>query len=290
VILLRPLSSSKNAIRSPRHYEKKKASAVNETYTKPLKTRNNAYNNVAVDTMMAYLFTAYGNIDEESCTVNEKKFIEPWDGSSPFENIIEQPYTSPQILSKIYTLVYDTGLYFDACKKWKELPAANKTYDQFKLHFLKAQKTHRNQQHTMKQSNYGLSVTRMEEMAEKFAGYVAVDRAEKDMDRNHVFQTLNNLETKHYKEMAEIKALMLKMGQQGPQTVTVAPPAAARTRTTPVDNGSYCWSHGYLVHSQHTSATCRNKNEGHIDAAALTMSAEASAENQPPCDVVGRLM
>jgi hypothetical protein len=147
-------------------------SAIDETYIKPLKARNSGYNNVAVHAMTTYLFTAYGKIDDESIVANEKKFIEPWDGTSPFENVIEridecmdfaeaaeQPYTVPQILSKIYTLVYDTGLYFDACEKRKDEPAANQT---------------------MKQSNYGLSVSRMEEMAEKFAGYVAVDRAEKE--------------------------------------------------------------------------------------------------------------
>jgi hypothetical protein len=108
-------------------------SAIDETYVKPLKTRNSGYNNAAVDAMITYLFTAYGNIDDESIVVNEKKFIEPWDGTSPFENIIEridecidfaeaaeQPYSAPQILSKIYTLVYNTGLYFDACKNGKK--------------------------------------------------------------------------------------------------------------------------------------------------------------------------
>jgi hypothetical protein len=268
---------------------------VDETYIKPLKTRNNGYNAVPVDTMMSYLFTAYGNIDEQSVMLNEKKFTEPWDGSSPFENIIEridecvdfaeaaaQPYTAPQILSKIYTLVYDTGLYFDACEKWKDLPAASQTYDAFKLHFLKAQKTHRNQQRTMKQSNYGLSVTCMEEMAEKFAGYVAVDRAEKDSDQNRVLQTLTNMETKHAKELAELKALMLNMGKPGADTVSAAPGLAApRIRTPPSDNGGYCWSHGYLVHSQHTSANCRNKKEGHIDGATRSNNVGGSQRGNP---------
>jgi hypothetical protein len=271
--------------------------AVEETYIKPLKTRNNGYNAVPVDVMMSYLFTAYGNIDEQSVMLNDKKFIEPWDGSSPFENIIEridecvdfakaasQPYTAPQIMSKIYTLVYDipnTGLNFDACEKWKDEPPANQTYDAFKLHFLKAQKNHRNQQRTMKQSNYGLSVTHMEEMAEKFAGYVAVDRAEKDSDRNRILQTLSNMESKHAKELAELKALMLNMGKPGPATGIAPPVAAARIRTPPTDNGSYCWSHGYLVHRQHTSATCRNKKEGHIDGATHANNVSGSQPGKP---------
>jgi hypothetical protein len=270
---------------------------IDETYIKPLKARNSGYNNVAVDTMISYLFTEYGNIDDESIVVNEKKIIEPWDGTSPFENMIEridacvdfaeaaaQPYSAPQILSKIYTLVYDTGLYFDACEKWKELLPANQTSDQFKLHFLKAQKTHRNQQRTMKQSNYGLSVARMEEMAGKFAGYVAVDRAEKDLDRNRVLQTLTNLEKQHAKEMAKLKSMMLKMGQN---TIVAAPgvPGAPAVNTRqhgpPSGNGGYCWSHGYLVRSQHTSANCRNKKEGHVDGATRVNNVGGSQCGKP---------
>jgi predicted metalloprotease len=299
------IDEHKEATRQMKEYEsvtkalrKQIVSSIEETYIKPLKTRNNGYNAVSVESMMTYLFTAYGNIDDESIMVNEKKMIESWDGSSPFENVIEridecvdfaeaagQPYTAPQILSKIYTLVYDTGLYFDACEKWKDLPAANQTYADFKMHFLKAQRTHRNQQRTMKQSSYGLSVARMEEMADKFAGYVAVDRAEKDTERNNVLKTLNNIEAQHAKEvaqhakeMAEIKALMLKMGQPTPG---IGPAATTRIRTPAADNGSYCWSHGYLVHSQHTSATCRNKKEGHIDGATRSNNVGGSQRGKP---------
>jgi predicted 2-oxoglutarate/Fe(II)-dependent dioxygenase YbiX len=28
------------------------------------------------------------------------------------------------------------------------------------------------------------------------------------------------------------------------------------------DNNNYCWSHGYQVHNEHTSASCKNQNEG----------------------------
>jgi hypothetical protein len=34
-----------------------------------------------------------------------------------------------------------------------------------------------------------------------------------------------------------------------------------------MNNGSYCWSHGYHVAESHTSATCNMKKSGHQDAA-----------------------
>jgi hypothetical protein len=80
--------------------------AVDETYIKPLKARNSGYNNVAVDAMITYLFSAYGNIDEQAIVANEKKFVEPWDGTSPFENIIERINDCVDFASRKYTHSY----------------------------------------------------------------------------------------------------------------------------------------------------------------------------------------
>jgi hypothetical protein len=30
-----------------------------------------------------------------------------------------------------------------------------------------------------------------------------------------------------------------------------------------MDNDNFCWSHGYQVHNEHTSASCKNPKEGH---------------------------
>jgi hypothetical protein len=133
----------------------------------------------------------------------------------------------------------------------------------------------------MKQSNYGLAAARMEEMADKFAGYVAVERAEKDVDRNRVMQSLTNLEKQHAKEMAELKAMMMTLTHPVPGAAPVVTLATTRTRGPPVNNGGYCWSHGYLVHSQHTSANCRNKKEGHVDGARRANNFGGSQRGKP---------
>jgi hypothetical protein len=36
------------------------------------------------------------------------------------------------------------------------------------------------------------------------------------------------------------------------------------------NNDNYWWSHGYPVHNEHTSASCKNQNEGHKKEAAKT--------------------
>jgi hypothetical protein len=48
---------------------------------------------------------------------------------------------------------------------------------------------------------------------------------------------------------------------------TSASSAAGTAPTTSRPIRSYCWSHGHLQNPRHTSATCKNKRDGHIDTA-----------------------
>jgi hypothetical protein len=68
---------------------------------------------------------------------------------------------------------------------------------------------------------------------------------------------------------AEVRRLL---GVQG----NTRPAAAASTPTTYViksyrtNNDNYCWSHGYQVGMNHTSANCTKKTPGHKDNAIKT--------------------
>ena len=55
-------------------------------------------------------------------------------------------------------------------------------------------------------------------------------------------------------------------------------PRRPRTRR---DNGNYCWTHGYRVRNQHTSATCQNKAPGHQDNATRANTMGGSEANKP---------
>jgi hypothetical protein len=83
----------------------------------------------------------------------------PWDPNTPFETLIEQledamevtdaatqAYTDAQVLTLAYTLVYNTGLYFDECKTWNAKPSTKTIWDTFKTFFLNAQTELRLQQ------------------------------------------------------------------------------------------------------------------------------------------------
>ena len=47
------------------------------------------------------------------------------------------------------------------------------------------------------------------------------------------------------------------------------------------DNGNYCWTHGYHVRNNHTSATCQNKAPGHQDQATHDNMMGSSQANKP---------
>eukprot|EP00957_Ditylum_brightwellii_P096225 7329813-Ditylum_brightwellii.AAC.1 len=49
-----------------------------------------------------------------------------------------QPYTVVQVLSIAYNLVFKTGVYKEACRKWCNKPDADKTWPNFKRHFAAA--------------------------------------------------------------------------------------------------------------------------------------------------------
>ena len=47
------------------------------------------------------------------------------------------------------------------------------------------------------------------------------------------------------------------------------------------DNGSYCHSHGYLVHEKHNSENCRFPKDGHIRTATRANNMGGSQEGKP---------
>ena len=62
----------------------------------------------------------------------------------------------------------------------------------------------------------------------------------------------------------EIKTLKLKVAQN---ICTSSEPPASATTHKRFCNLNYCWSHGFDVGNDHTSSTCHNKKQGHVDTA-----------------------
>ena len=96
-----------------------------------------------------------------------KKLKEKWDANTPIEMLFDQidnaqdfaaaagqQYMNNQLLTTAYNLVYATGLFFDDCKAWNQLPTNQRTIDNFKTTFQQAQRELHDQQHTAQQAGF----------------------------------------------------------------------------------------------------------------------------------------
>ena len=111
--------------------------------------------------MLQHLYDSYGDLTPKELEDNDEHMRVTYDATEPIEilyNQIEQavdiaeagqhPYTNAQILTRAYTLIFQTGLMDDACSNWDDKPATQKTWAEFKVHFAKAHKKLRQQQST----------------------------------------------------------------------------------------------------------------------------------------------
>jgi hypothetical protein len=123
---------------------------------------DNAYLNVLSDEIVGYanctslqllthLLTYYAMIAPTELTQNYERLNTPYDPNQPIETPFQkiqdarafavaggQPYGAAMIVNVAYTLVFNTGLFPDACRAWQSRAIAGKTWAQFKLDFATA--------------------------------------------------------------------------------------------------------------------------------------------------------
>jgi hypothetical protein len=130
--------------------KKQLTNAIEPVYLRSQRHRHVVgFANISLRKLLAYLFQAYSQLTPQKLIDNQTAMQAPWDPNTPFEILIEQieegmevadaanqAYTDAQILTLTYTLVYNTGLYFDECKTWNVRDAATKTWENFKTTFL----------------------------------------------------------------------------------------------------------------------------------------------------------
>lgn len=80
--------------------------------------------------------------------------------------------------------------------------------------------------------------------------------------------------------IAMLMQLITKLSTQlEQQTKEIA--ALKKPRTSKKDQGSYCWSHGYLVHKNHNSQNCRNPKPNHCREATCDNPMGGNMEGKP---------
>jgi hypothetical protein len=128
---------------------------------------DNAYLNALSDEVVGYanctsldilnhLLTYYDMIAPTELTQNYERLNTLYDTNQPIETLFQQiqdarafavaggqPYGAAMIINVSYTLVFNTGLYPDACRAWQSRALAAKTWAHFKIDFSTAHREFR---------------------------------------------------------------------------------------------------------------------------------------------------
>jgi hypothetical protein len=234
--------------------------------------------------LLTHLLTYYAVIAPTELTQHYERLNTPYDPNLQIETLFQQiqdtrafavagghPYGAAMIVNVAYTLVFNTGLFPDACRAWQSRAITGKTWAQFKIDFATAHREFRLTNQTAQQSGFHSANMMIEQGRDdsiqdtvnaiaQLATATASDRGTVGTLTTTNAKLANQLEAAHAliaqlkKEIATLKN-KIKPAWQGQRPV----------RTT--NNNSYCWSHGYQVAKSHTSATCNMKMSGHQNAA-----------------------
>jgi hypothetical protein len=116
---------------------------------------------------LTHLLTYYDMIAPTELTQNYERLNTPYDPNQPIETLFQQiqdarafavavgqPYGAAMIVNVAYTLIFNTGLFPDACRAWQSRAIAGKTWAQFKLDFATAHREFRLTNQTAQQSGF----------------------------------------------------------------------------------------------------------------------------------------
>jgi hypothetical protein len=141
--------------------------AFYDVYLNALSDKIVDYTNFTSLQLLAHRLTYYAIIAPTELTQNYERLNAPYDPNQPIETIFQQvqdarafavvggqPYGAAMIVNVAYTLVFNTGLFPDACRVWQSRAIAGKTWAQFKIDFATAHREFHLANQTAQQSGF----------------------------------------------------------------------------------------------------------------------------------------
>jgi uncharacterized phage-associated protein len=287
------------------------AAAIDPIYLRDQEDLNVGFAHTTIRAILETLFLNYGQLTSLELQENNTRMNQPWNGNTNFTTLIHQietctelaeaggcPFTDQQVINTAHSLVYNTGLFYEECARWDRKPAIRKTWTNFKTHFLMAERELRKQQKTTQfSSTHTANALFQQQTVEALANLATTNQHMLDatqQDRN-AMTTL----VRQNQELQQQLANLRKNNNTTPRRsnrssnhnsgTTTAPPTTltrnpryhGRNPNPYNDNGNYCWTHGYGVADNHTSATCRNPSEGHQTTATRANTMGGSNRGLP---------
>jgi hypothetical protein len=195
--------------------------AFDDAYINALSDEVVGYANRTSLDLLTHLLTFYAMIAPTELTQNYERLNTLYDPNQLIETLFQkiqdagafavaggQPYDNAMIVNVAYTLVFNTGLFPDACRAWKSRAIAGKTWAQFKTDFATAHRelwltNQTSQQSGFHSANMLIEQTRddsMQETAEaiaQLATATASDRGTVSMITTTNAKLANQLEADH---------------------------------------------------------------------------------------------
>jgi hypothetical protein len=141
--------------------------SCDDAYLNALSDEIVGYANCTSLQILTHLLTNYAMSAPTELTQNSERLNAPYDPNQPIETLFQQiqdarafavaggqPYSAAMIVNLAYTLVFNTGLFPDACRAWQSRAIAAKAWTQFKIDFATAHREFRLTNQTAQQSGF----------------------------------------------------------------------------------------------------------------------------------------
>lgn len=271
--------------------------AVNPMYIEAQSNRITGLATISTLQLLTHLFTVYGKITANDIADNNKNLRKPYDPLQPIELLFRQieeavayaiaantPYTPPMIIATAFALIQNTGVYPNAVRAWNRLDTAESTWAAFKAHFTSAHNEYCDSLITSKSAGYQTAyhAQQQDHLLAHLATSAAHDTAaisQLSKDKTALQQALAVTNQRLDHALAAIATT--NATQQCPPAAlcpaSYGPPAAKCVKFC---STNYCWTHGYWVNKDHTSATCAKPAPGHRTKATRTNTLGGSDRNK----------
>jgi hypothetical protein len=238
--------------------------AFDDAYLNALSNEVVGYANCTSLDLLSHLLTFYVMIAPTELTQNYERLNTPYDPNQPIETLFQQiqdarafavaggqPYGASMIINVAYTLVFDTGLFPDACRAWQSRAIAAKTWSQFKIDFTTAHREFRLTNQTAHQSGFHSTNVMIEQgrddLMQETADAIAQLATATASDRSTV-ATLTTTNANLANQLEAAHALIAKLKSEiATLKIKLTPVWQGQRPARTTNNDSYCWSHGYQV-------------------------------------------
>jgi hypothetical protein len=265
--------------------------AIEPMYLETLNNRYTGFAGITIRAMITHLYNHYGAITAHDLETNNQQFRTAYDPAQPIELLYKQiedamlyadaghqAYTAIQIVNNAYNLVSKTGLFKRTCREWRNRIAADRTWENFKTAFTAAWLENKEDELITTQGHGYQSANHVDQWANETAEAFANLASATASDRNTIQALVAT--TQDLTAQLAIKDKTIADLRTALNNKTPAATGRSQHGGNLPTNKNYCWTHGYILSDQHTSATCTRKAPGHVDAANRTDTKNGSTRGK----------